>query len=667
MSALALALGSLIHVSPAVAQGPVESSVRALLSARYGSLLIPNGLRVDHDGVSGLRVWMTLAPPRSKLAQGRTWTRYEGQKILDSVLEDIHSSYPDLEILPSSGIEARNAQGEIAWRQTLADSQIESTLLPPRDPRSAPAAVLESRMAARPLNGERSEPDDTKSSKSSPPVLVTQPLMGNAFPLSSRTSPATLAPFQNAPARRNTANRMGTTLPDPVQLAQMSPSDFEAMESDDQAEFDSGPAAQSTGPAAPSGSDSDMYDLRAVTPTLVTPVTQTPDSSASSAGASRVQAPRRLLYPKDKESMEFEIEDMLEQQLGSVVESPTVRATFERARVVRLFVQFVFRGKRLDNAIQVLGVARDAIKLSLHDRFPGLRIHHRSRFRLREANERFVYDYDLLTLEPHGVETDYDRDPFFRPLRLTRDRVIDLPTAFPLDRNVGGASISYFKRFLSDDNYGDVVSSRSEGLTLKLRKSFFRGFEMAIQASGFGHKVEPVQRGVFVESEGTLGVFGLEAKYQLPYEVMGMRIAAGFTQSFQEAGERAFYLPEDFERFYSLYVAGGRQILDHLIFHVGAIRSVATLEPLFDDETILTVGGGIEYRASPRALLLLEVLKRSVSGDSFSRFGPEIQDRGTTVNVGGVIGTRLGDLEVLIRQMSHSEIQEYQTGISVRW
>lgn len=407
-------------------------------------------------------------------------------------------------------------------------------------------------------------------------------------------------------------------------------------------------------------------ELIPVEPTLVEPSPVVPDVESDLA-TDTIFADKSLLYPRDREVMEWQIEKDLLAALNTTTLEPQVRASLERPRVVRLFIQFVYRGRHLENAPQVLSVVRDTVQFTLNDRYRGLRVHKGSRIRVREFNEHFVWDYHFLDLTPFGKEDPNQIHPFFHQLRLPRDRVVELPTAFPLPTDVAGIRASVVQRNLGDDELGLIEADHSLATALRLRQSFFSRFEMAASLTSLDREFEPAAGALFAETSASPMIGTIEAKYQLPYEVGPFKLAVGYTQSFQSAGDRVFLLPEDFQDFYNLYLAGGWIVDPSLVIHWAARLSTATLKPFFPDRQIVDGGIGFEYRVMDRGLFMMEVTGRQVGGTGFSQFGALADASVFDVNAGMVVGTSLGDAEILVKRLLDEEFKEIELALSYRW
>jgi hypothetical protein len=375
----------------------------------------------------------------------------------------------------------------------------------------------------------------------------------------------------------------------------------------------------------------------------------------------------RYRHPSETHDLEYAIERQVGDGLRATFQDARVRARLVRAQCIRLDIEVAMHGSPREKLVHILHFTRDATLVVFREAFNRIRIDARSRIRVTEADDRFRYDYRFLDLTPYAPDARADENVLFRRLRVERAWGIDMPHARALPRDAWAVSVTGTTRSLANDVYSAVARSRSQIATVGLRRGLLPTVEASLSYTDTSNDVVPSARGVLASSGGALTAVSVGARTVLPFQVNGATIAAGVTRAYQPGDERRFYLPDDFERLYNLYVVASRRVFDNILVHFAAKRTSITLAPDTADGGIDTIGLGLEYRLFGLAVLMLELERESFDSPTVGRFGTLLDGDGLNVNAGAVFGTALGDVELTARKLTVPGQKEFSAGIACRW
>jgi hypothetical protein len=616
--------------------------IEQALARRFAPLIGAAGVRGSSSCVGGVQVRMAIRPTRDARGQARAWTPTESRRILQKMREVLAAGFPDVTFLPSSGIEleplARGGQLEVATFRALAQARRGAP--GPRDPRTgallgAPGDASPSPEASPADPPEPPAPlEDAQAAQPPPAGTGVNPDDGVAVPAADAPPPA---PVESpAPETTTTVDVAPGAIPTPAAPSAATP-----------------PAA-----AAPRSGLSSLYPAQ-------------PGGYGHAGFAIRSQSatePSSIYhYPRDNYALEFLIEREVGIALRGTFKDAKVRATITRPQVVRLDVEVAMHGHPQENREHILHFTRDTTNQVFKEKFNLLRIHHKSKLRVTEADDRFSYDYRFHELTPYGHHDRHEEDPLFSTLRLERDRVIDVPRAFMLPRDGTSIALSTSMRTAAPGLFSNVSISTANAYQLTFRRGFWNGLEASLGYYGYENDVVPTARGVLTASSGSLSAVTFGARYRMPYEINGFAMAVGLTHAFQKGADRRFFLPDDFERLYNLYLVGSRRYFESILVHVAAKRTFLTERPDFEDNALNSLGLAFEYVVHERAVMMLELEYEQYEEDTLAAFGTILDGEGLNVNVGAVVGTRLGDVEISARKITLDAMKDVTVGVAYKW
>lgn len=690
-AAVPVARGAVARALPSTPAHRLRQIERAL-TQRFGPVCGAGGVRASSGFAGGVQVRMSVAPAHDARGRARAWTDAEAQKILTRMRDEVRRGFADVRLLPTSGVELepvtpgkaqrvwtwsmldtaqlqrmaqssgiRQAEGPDAGRvgpvlgapeaaapeyppssgpasaggagtATVDGVAVTARALAPPPPPLADGGDLRSGSSEtvfRASRGGRSSAGGRGTSRSAGPRLEAGP--------ESVAPPAAGASFGNGVETPPTARPMdayGRALPGAVEL----PGDAGPLP----------PRRPALYVAQPGGYGRGGYSGSSVDPTLPTSIYQ---------------------YPRDNDALEWLIERDVGDALRSNFKDARVHARIERPQVVRLNLEVAMTGHHQENVEHILHFTRDTTHAVFKQKFNLLRIHHTSRIRVTEADDRFSYDYRFHELTPYGHRDRHDDHPLWSELRMERSFVIDVPRAFMLGRDVSAISAGYLSRSVSPGLYSNVGFSSSNAAWVNVRRGFWERLEASLGYYSYSNELTPTADafGIFTPSDSGLSAVTFSAKYQLPVEICGFSVAVGVTHSFQPGDQRRFYLPDDFERLYNAYVVGSRRFFESLLVHVSAKHTTITQKPDFADNGLNSLGLGFEYVVAERALLMLEVEGEKYEKESYANFGTIDGGDGVNVNAGAVVGTRLGDVEVSARKLTEDRQREFNMSLGYRW
>jgi hypothetical protein len=611
--------------SRARAERPDVAQIAGRIRERFAPILGEDGVDVKRGISGGVRVRMSVAPAHDRRARRRAWSGRETRRILARLTEMMSQEFPDVAVLPSSGIEVEDPEGGSPRMETIAGA-------------ARPAAVrtggLEARLGApaasaspAPRPRERSERSPMAVAEAAPAASPAPPGLADEQVEAMPPAGAGVVPEgagRTAPAA--TGSVPGDAGPDPALRDAALP------------RFPPQPGGFGWRPAHLPGS-----------------------------GASELTTTTAYHHPRDAGGLEYLVEREVATAIQTTFKDVRVHARMIRPQVVRLDIEIAMHGHLQENLLQILHFTRDVTRVVVKERFNLLRIHHRSRIRVTEADSRFTLDYRFHELTPYGARDRGDDHPVFRRLRMERASVIDVPRAYALGRDASAFSVAGGTRNVHAGEYSNASAIDSSWGTLGVRRGFFHGLEAGLAFHFYSSDATPVPGRSFASPSDDLDVLTFAAKYLLPYELSGFALAVGLTHSFQQGAERKFYVVDDFERFYGIWVAGSRRILDTLLVHVTAKRTPIPQRPDFADNGINGLGLGFEYLIRNAAILMLELELEQFDSPVLAQIGTIQTGDGLNVNAGAVIGTRLGDVEVAARKLTVPEHKELRLGFAYHW